>query len=116
MDENTNQQESGGTLTPERVAASALKQAARHEHALKACLAELGGHDAPNIDLAEATRRRAARHAERAISLTRTAIRLNRDPLAGAFLAALLERHERAALQVEQGDVTVETSSFSLAG
>jgi hypothetical protein len=42
------------------------------------------------------------RHAERALGLTRTAIRVNRDPLAETFFAALLERHERNALLVER--------------
>ena len=116
MDENTSQQNTGGTLTWQRVASSAIQQATRHEHALQACLAELGGTDEPTSDLAEATRRRAARHAERAISLTRTAIRLNRDPLAEAFLAALLERHERDALAVQQIAPSVDRPSFSLAG
>ena len=117
MEDETVQGNQNGSLTWERVVSSALKQAARHDHALRACLAELGGYGEPNSDLTEETRRRAARHADRAISLTRTAIRLNRDPLAEAFLAALLERHERAALRVEQqGDAPVETSSFTLAG
>jgi hypothetical protein len=102
MHEETSPEMTTGTLTWERVVEGALKQAARHEHALRACLAELGGHDAPTSDLAESTRRRATRHAERAIGLTRTAIRLNRDPMADLFLTALLERHERAALLVEQ--------------
>lgn len=116
MDEDTVQQSAGSSLTWERVASSAIKQAARHERALQACLAELDGADLPKSDLAEATRRRAARHAERALSLTRTAIRLNRDPLAEAFLASLLERHERNALRVEEVETPVEASSFSLAG
>jgi hypothetical protein len=116
MDEDTIRQSTGSSLTWERVASSAIKQAARHERALQACLAELDGTEAPSCDLAETTRRRAARHAERALSLTRTAIRLNRDPLAEAFLAALLERHERDALRVEQGATLVVGPSFSLAG
>jgi hypothetical protein len=116
MDEQTSEQTSGGTLTWERVASSAIKQAARHERALQACLAELDGTDAPTTDLAEETRRRAARHADRALSLTRTAIRLNRDPLAEPFLAALLERHERDALRVQQAESILDVPSFSLAG
>jgi hypothetical protein len=116
MEDETSQQNQNGSLSRERVVSSALKQAARHEHAAWACLAELGGYDAPKSDLTEQTRRRAARHADRAISLTRTAIRMNRDPLAEAFLAALLERHERTALLVEQGDTPIETTAFSLAG
>jgi len=116
MDENTSQQSTGNSLTWERVASSAIKQAGRHERALRACLAELGGTDAPTSDLAEETRLRAARHAERALSLTRTAIRLNQDPLAEAFLAALLERHERNALQVEEAEMLTVGPAFSLAG
>ena len=116
MDEDTIQQQTGARLTWERVVSSAITQAARHERALQACLAELGGTDAPKSDLAEATRRRAARHVERALSLTRTAIRLNRDPLAEAFLAALLERHERDALRVEQAETLVGGPSVSLVG
>ena len=93
------QQTRMGALTPERVAASAIQQAARHERALQSCLAELGGVDAPTSDLAETARRRAMRHAERAIGLARTAIRVNRDPLAEAVLrvAAGAPRAERAA-------------------
>jgi hypothetical protein len=116
MDEQTGEQTSGGSLTWERVASSAIKQAARHEHALQACLAELDGPDAPTSDLAEATRRRASRHADRAIGLIRTAIRLNRDPLAEPFLAALLERHERHALRAQQAESVLEGPAFSLAG
>ena len=101
MDESSNTTAAEGVLTPARVAASALQQAARHERALQACLAELDGIDEPDGHLAETTRRRASRHAERALGLTRTAIRLNRDPLAEAFLAALLERHERNALRAQ---------------
>jgi hypothetical protein len=102
MDEILGQQVRTGALTPERVAASAIQQATRHERALHACLAELYGVDAPTSDLAETARRRAMRHAERAIGLVRTAIRVNRDPLAEPFFASLLERHERNALLVEQ--------------
>jgi hypothetical protein len=102
MDDMVGQQTRTGALTPERVAASAIQQAARHERALQACLAELDGVDAPTSELAETARRRAMRHAERAIGLARTAIRVNCDPLAEAFFASLLERHERNALLVEQ--------------
>jgi LmbE family N-acetylglucosaminyl deacetylase len=116
MDQDTSSQTSGGTLTWERVVAGAIKQAARHEHALQACLAELGGRDEPMSDLADATRRRAMRHAERALGLTRTAIRLNRDPLSEPFLAALLERHERAAMQVERMLPAEEERALSIAG
>jgi hypothetical protein len=115
MNEETSPEMTTGTLTWERVVDGALKQAARHEHALRACLAELGGHDAPTSDLADSTRRRANRHAERAISLTRTAIRLNRDPMADLFLTALLERHERAALLAERLGA-VEPTALSIAG
>ena len=102
MDEMLGQQTRTSALTPERVAASAIQQAARHERALQACLAELGGVDAPTSDLADTARRRAMRHAERAIGLARTAVRVNRDPVAEAFFASLLERHERNALLVER--------------
>ena len=115
MDENSGQQVRTGALTPERVAASAIQQAARHERALLACLAELGGVDEPTSDLADATRRRALRHAERAIGLTRTAIRVNRDPLADAFFASLLERHERNALRVERMTATTAGARLSAA-
>lgn len=116
MDEQEIQQTSSGTLTWEKVVGGALKQAARHEHALQACLAELGGYDAPASDLSDSTRRRATRHAERAIGLVRTAIRLNRDPLADAFLAALLERHERNAMLIERMGSVTERKALSVAG
>ena len=102
MDELEHQQMTADALTWQKVVAGALKQAARHEHALGACLAELGGYDAPTSDLSDSTRRRATRHAERAIGLVRTAIRMNRDSLAEVFLAALLERHERNAMLIER--------------
>ena len=102
MDEKVGIQMHMGALTPERVAESAIQQAARHERALQACLAELGGVDEPASDLADATRRRALRHAERAIGLIRTAIRMNRDPLTDTLFASLLERHEGNALLVER--------------
>jgi hypothetical protein len=101
-DEKLSEQAPVGTLTPARVAASALQQAARHEQALLACLAELEGCDEPSADLIEATSRRAMRHAGRAVGLAKTAIRVNRDPLAEALFAALLERYERHVLRVEQ--------------
>ena len=102
MDESLGQQARTSALTPERVAAGAIQQAARHERALQACLAELSGVDEPAVELANSTWRRAARHAERAVGLARTAVRVNRDPLAEAFFASLLERHERNALLVER--------------
>jgi hypothetical protein len=89
-------------LSAARVAAAAVQQAERHERALRSCLSELRGVDAPAVEPVEAVRRRAARHAGRAVGLIRTAIRLNPDPLAEAPLAALLERHERNALLVER--------------
>jgi hypothetical protein len=116
MNHETSQEMTTGMLTWERVVDGALKQAARHERALRACLAELGGYDAPTSDLADSTRLRAIRHAERAISLTRTAIRLNRDSMADLFLAALLERHERAALLVQDLGASAERSELSIAG
>ena len=116
MDENEHQQTTNDTLTWEKVVGGALKQAARHEHALQACLAELGGYDAPTGDLSDSTQRRASRHAERAIGLVRTAIRLNRDPLAEAFLASLLERHERNAMLIERMDSASEFAALPIAG
>jgi hypothetical protein len=101
-DQKLSEQTAVGTLTPARVAEGALQQAARHEHALLACLAELEGSDEPSDDLIEATSRRALRHAGRAVGLAKTAIRVNRDPHAGALYAALLERYERHILRVEQ--------------
>jgi len=115
MDESSANQVRTGALTPERVAASAIQQAARHERALQACLAELGGVDEPTSDPSDATRSRAMRHADRAISLTWTAIRVNRDPLAEAFFAALLERHERNALLVERMAATASGAILSAA-
>jgi hypothetical protein len=116
MDEINSEQPETGTLTWAKVAASAIQQAARHERALDACLAELGGYDQPKSDLAESTRQRAMRHAERAISLAKTGARVNRDPLAEAFFAALLERHERNALLVEQMLTPAAAPSLSIAG
>jgi hypothetical protein len=116
MDTQDNQHTTSGTLTWEKVVAGALKQAARHEHALEACLAELGGYDAPTSDLADSTRRRASRHAERAIGLVRTAIRMNRDSLAEVFLASLLERHERNAMLIERMGAAPERTPLPIAG
>ena len=116
MDEMLGQQTRMGALTPERVAASAIQQAARHERAFHACLAELSGVDEPTSDLADTARRRAMRHAERAIGLSRTAIRVNRDPLVEPFFASLLERHERNALLVEQMATTTASTALSAAG
>jgi hypothetical protein len=116
MEDETTTQTGNSALTPERVATSAIQQAARHERALRACLAELDGRDAPNDDLSDATRQRALRHAHRAISLAKTAIRVNRDPLAGAFFAALLERHERNAMLVARAEMSVAGDSLPIAG
>lgn len=112
VNESTNSPAGGDALTPAKVAASAIQQAARHERALKACLAELCGIDAPDSGLSESIRQRATRHAQRAVGLTWTAIRMNEDPLAEAFFAALLERHERNALHVQ---VLLESSEAALA-
>lgn len=89
-------------LTRARVAEGALRQAARHERALHACLAELHGHGAPAGQLTVAMVRRARRHADRAHGLARIAVRLNRDPLAAPALAAALERHDRNLMLVAQ--------------
>jgi hypothetical protein len=113
MDDGTEGRAGPVSLTRARVAASAIRQAARHERALLACLAELDGTDEPTSDLADGTRRRARRHAERALSLTRTAVRVNDDRRSEAFYAALLERHERNALLVER--LTTATRSPTLA-
>jgi hypothetical protein len=114
-DQKLSEQAPAGTLTPARVAESALQQAARHEHALLACLAELEGYDEPAADLIEATSRRAMRHAGRAVGLAKTAIRVNRDPLAEVLFAALLERYERHALRVEQWAVGASLQMLSIA-
>ena len=116
MDEASGNQVRTNALTPERVAASAIQQAARHERALIACLAELDGVDAPSREFAESVQRRARRHAERAIGLTRPAIRVNRDPLAETFFAALLERHERNALRVARSATGAVSEALSAAG
>ncbi|MCC6178214.1 MAG: hypothetical protein IT305_23160 [Chloroflexi bacterium] len=89
-------------LSAARVATAAVQQAARHERALLACLSELDGRDAPDDALVQAVRRRALRHSARAVGLVRTAIRLNPDPQAELLYAALLERQERNAMNVEQ--------------
>jgi hypothetical protein len=89
-------------LTRGRVVASALRQAARHERALLACLTELDGTDAPSPGLVRMTQRRAQRHLERAAGLIKTAMRLNADDTADAFIAAVLERQERLTLRVER--------------
>ena len=80
-------------LTRARVAEGALRQAARHQRALHACLAELDGHGAPAGTLTLALMRRARRHADRACGLAGVAARLNRDPL---------ERHERDRMRVSE--------------
>jgi hypothetical protein len=104
MSENRRDQMQTIGLSAARVATAAVQQAARHERALLACLSELEGHDAPGDELVQSVRRRATRHAGRAVGLVRTAIRLNpdHDPLAEATFAALLERHERNALLAER--------------
>ena len=89
-------------LTRGRVVASATKQAARHECAVAACLGELDGSGGPLPALVTMTRRRAIRHLDRATGLTRTAMRLNPDPVAAAFIAARLESQERLALRVQR--------------
>jgi len=89
-------------LTPGRVVASALRQASRHERALLACLSELDGTTEPAPGLIRMTKRRTQRHLERAAGLIRTAMRLNSDSTSDAFIAAMLERHERLALRVER--------------
>ena len=91
-------------LTRARVAEGALRQAARHERALRACLAELDGYGAPTGSVTLAMVRRARRHADRALGLARIAVRLNCDPLAAPPLAAALERHERDLMLVARWD------------
>jgi hypothetical protein len=89
-------------MTRARVAEGALRQAARHERALHACLAELHGNGAPAGPLTVAMVHRARRHADRAHGLARIAVRLNRDPLAAPSLAAALERHDRNLMLVAE--------------
>ena len=102
MEDQVDQRTATATLTPARVAASAMQQAARHERALQACLAELTGNDLPTPDIAVSVRARALRHANRAVNLAKTAIRIDRGSPTDAFFAALLERYERNALLVER--------------
>jgi hypothetical protein len=90
----------GENLTRARVAEGALRQAARHEWALRTCLAELDGRGSPSDPRVAALLARAARHALRARGLARTAARLNRDPREAAAIAAVVERCERAELLV----------------
>ncbi len=119
MDETTearlSESRPSATLTPARVAASALQQAARHEHALLACLAELEGYEAPSAGLVDSTCRRASHHAGRAVGLAKTAVRLNRDPLAEALFAALLERYERHTLRIEEWSPRQAAPALSIA-
>jgi hypothetical protein len=95
-------------LTWARVAESALRQAARHEQALDACLTELSGVGAPTPDAVEAALGRARHHAFRATGLAATAVRINDDPAASASLAAALEHHERSAQRVADLCATAE--------
>lgn len=83
-----------------RVTRGALRQAARHERATEACLAEMSGSGTPSLSLTAFMLRRARRHVDRAQGLAAMATRINRDPQAEASLAASLERHERNALKV----------------
>ena len=84
-----------------RVIRGALRQIARHEHAIEACLSELGGAVRPTSSQVTFVLRRAGRHVERAHGLATMAARINRDPNAAAGLAAVVERQERAALRVQ---------------
>lgn len=117
MSENRRDQTQTIGLSAARVATAAVQQAARHERALLACLSELAGYDTPGDELVQAVRRRATRHAGRAVGLVRTAIRINpdHDPLAEATFAALLERHERNALLVERWTPGAAISNLPLA-
>jgi hypothetical protein len=101
MPRESRAREKPGTLSWARVADSALRQAARHEKALTACLSELSGRGEPTADAVNAVLSRARHHATRATGLAATAVRINRDPGAGALLAAALEHHERGVLLVE---------------
>ena len=83
-----------------RVVRGALRQVARHEHAVEACLAELSGHGTPGLSQVAFMLRRARRHVDRAHGLAAMAARINRDPEAVASLAACLERQERNVLRV----------------
>ena len=113
MGENRRDQTQVIGLSAARVAAAAIQQAARHERALLACLSELEGYDdTPSDELVQAVRKRATRHAGRAVGLVRTAIRLNPDPLTEATFAALLERHERNGLLAERWTPASPFDSF----
>ncbi len=99
-----------------RVADSALRQAARHEKALDACLTELSGRGEPTPAATVAVLGRARHHASRAIGLAATAVRINRDPSAGAMLAAALEHHERGLHRVEDLCATAERDRTTIPG
>ena len=84
-----------------RVIRGALRQIARHEHAIEACLGELCGSERPTSSQVTCILRRAGRHVERAHGLATMAARINRDPNAAAGLAAVVERQERAAMRAQ---------------
>ncbi len=90
-----------------RVTRGALRQIARHEHAIDACLSELAGREGPSASQITFILRRAGRHVERAHGLATMAARINRDPNAAAGLAAVVERQERAALRVQRWSETL---------
>lgn len=83
-----------------RVVRGALRQIARHEQAIEACLSELGGRDRPTASQITFVLGRAVHHVERAHGLATMAGRINRDSNAAAGLAAVVERQERTALRV----------------
>ena len=53
---------------------------------------------------------------QRAVDLTKTAIRLNPDPQAETLYAALLERHERDALLVQELSSAAPAPAIYVAG
>jgi len=90
-----------GRMARVRVVEAALRQAARHERALFACLGEIGDARAPAHDPAAADYLRwARRHANRALGLARVGARLNADPSMAAPLAATVERCERHLMAI----------------
>ncbi|MFN8521836.1 MAG: hypothetical protein U0821_01880 [Chloroflexota bacterium] len=87
--------------TRRRVAHGALRQAARHEHAVEACLGELGGYDAPTMGLVASVLRRVRRHADRAEGLAQMASRINRDPEFAPVLVEALHRQRGLRARIE---------------
>ncbi len=91
-----------GSSTRDRLVHAALREAARHEAAIRACLAELDGWDDAAVELRGTLYRRAIHHLERTRSLVTLAARMNRDSGNLSMLAATKERQERAALLLRE--------------